>query len=703
MRLSISNFVSIAISLVLLTIEAVNCYLLGVGRADVTGPSAEVPFMGYAKMEQKGAGIHLRLFSRAFIVADEKKRFVFVSVDCGMIGYGIKSEVLGLLVGEYNLGSLYKEDNVLISGSHTHSGPGGFLMDFLFDLNSLGFVPDTFNAMAKGIALSIYRAHENLQNGRLYVSKGELLDANINRSPTAYLQNPEDERMRYEYDVDKTMVQLQFISDINEPMGMINWFAVHPTSMNNTNRLISSDNVGLASILMEQKYNPDELIGKGKFVAAFASSNLGDVSPNIKGPKCLKTGLDCHKDTSSCPSQGDACVASGPGRDMMESTRIIAERMFNKALELFQSHQEEVTGALDYVHRYLKVPDETAEYRDPNTGNMTQVRGCLPAMGHSFAAGTTDGPGAFTFKQGTTSNENPLWNLVTNILAKPSADQVACHKPKPILLNTGEMNFPHQWQPTTVSTHLLRLGHLVLVGVPGELTTMSGRRLRRTIQDEMGLLAESDVIIAGLANTYADYVATPEEYRIQRYEGASTIFGPHTLTIYLSQYVKLAQHIMTGARSTTPNDITPDNIRSKVLSLLPKVLYDSAPHNRRFGDCTKQPLSKVSINDKVSAKFISGHPRNNLFSEDTYLTIEMLHNNTWKVLATDANWETKFIWRRKSVTLGTSEVEIKWRVTDNYPDGQYRIQHFGTAKNLWGAMEGYKGSSKTFTVSRDKK
>lgn len=33
------------------------------------------------------------------------------------------------------------------------------------------------------------------------------------------------------------------------------------------------------------------------------------------------------------------------------------------------------------------------------------------------------------------------------------------------------------------------------------------------------------VVIAGPANTYAHYVATQEEYSVQRYEGASTIFG----------------------------------------------------------------------------------------------------------------------------------------------------------------------------------
>lgn len=56
--------------------------------------------------------------------------------------------------------------------------------------------------------------------------------------------------------------------------------------MNNTNKFVSSDNVGYASILLEQEYNYNDLVGKGNFVGAFCSANLGDVSPNIMGPKC---------------------------------------------------------------------------------------------------------------------------------------------------------------------------------------------------------------------------------------------------------------------------------------------------------------------------------------------------------------------------------------------------------------------------------
>lgn len=78
------------------------------------------------------------------------------------------------------------------------------------------------------------------------------------------------------------MVQLNFISDDGKPMGVLNWFAVHPTSMNNTNHLISGDNKGAASQMFEREMNSNYVTGKGPFVAAFASTNLGDISPNIK-------------------------------------------------------------------------------------------------------------------------------------------------------------------------------------------------------------------------------------------------------------------------------------------------------------------------------------------------------------------------------------------------------------------------------------
>ena len=53
------------------------------------------------------------------------------------------------------------------------------------------------------------------------------------------------------------------------------------------------------------------------------------------------------------------------------------------------------------------------------------------------------------------------------------------------------------------------------------------------------------MVIAGLSNTYADYIVTPEEYSVQRYEGGSTIYGPYTLPAYIQEFNKLAVALAT--------------------------------------------------------------------------------------------------------------------------------------------------------------
>lgn len=67
-------------------------------------------------------------------------------------------------------------------------------------------------------------------------------------------------RYRYAYNTDKDMVQLKFVKLTGEPMGILNWFAVHLTSMNKTNQYISSDNKGYAALRFEQTINGPEIM-----------------------------------------------------------------------------------------------------------------------------------------------------------------------------------------------------------------------------------------------------------------------------------------------------------------------------------------------------------------------------------------------------------------------------------------------------------
>jgi Neutral/alkaline non-lysosomal ceramidase, N-terminal len=50
--------------------------------------------MGYARLEQKGAGIHLRQFARSFVFDDGASRVLFVSVDVAMVSVALRKEVL---------------------------------------------------------------------------------------------------------------------------------------------------------------------------------------------------------------------------------------------------------------------------------------------------------------------------------------------------------------------------------------------------------------------------------------------------------------------------------------------------------------------------------------------------------------------------------------------------------------------------------
>ena len=52
-------------------------------------------------------------------------------------------------------GDLYNEDNVILSGIHTHSGPAGFFQYVLFEVTSLGYVKETLEVTVDGIVKSI--------------------------------------------------------------------------------------------------------------------------------------------------------------------------------------------------------------------------------------------------------------------------------------------------------------------------------------------------------------------------------------------------------------------------------------------------------------------------------------------------------------------------------------------------------------------
>jgi len=171
---------------------------------------------------------------------------------------------------------------------------------------------------------------------------------------------------------------------------------------------------------------------------------------------------------------------------------------------------------------------------------------------------------------------------------------------------------------------MLRIGQLVMIIFPGELTTMAGRRLRwvaqpttiwqidrmnretiRTSLISQGVIGENAyVILAGPANTCtfpgllkreqiancstnldAHYVTTREEYSVQRYEGGSTLYGQCERIIPHPQSWLMAQQSLSKHSSTT----TP----SLCLTSYPQQGHPHLVHHNQINQAGISPSRRV--------------------------------------------------------------------------------------------------------------
>lgn len=715
-------------------------YLLGAGKADITGPVVEINFMGYADTAQVGSGLRQRLYSRAFIIGDIEKpadRFVYLVLDTQSGDTAVRHGILEALERMGDDYAVYGQNNVGVTGTHSHSGPGAWLNYLLPQITSYGFHKPSYQAIVDGAVASIVRAHESLGPGRLSIGTTDVLDANVNRSPYAYLANPAAERERYEHDVDKAMTVLRFtkVADDREAdIGILTWFPVHGTSMLGNNTLVTGDNKGVAAWLFEESTNDPD------FVAGFSQANVGDTSPNILGAYCEYgefAGELCDFKTSLCGNKSQPCHGRGPYFGLDDagtaSNYEIGRRQFVGAQKLFanQSAFRPISGkVVKSLHQFVDMRDYHFTF-----SNGTLAHTCPAALGYSFAAGTTDGPGAFDFKQAQPGDPhaNPLWSRIGNRIHTPNDTQKACHGDKVILLDVGESDNPYDWSPNIVDVQLLRVGQLFMIVAPGEATTMAGRRWREALQVEATALftdfesseEEPVVVLGGPANTYGHYISTPEEYSIQRYEGASTLYGPHTLDAYINLTVSYLPYLAASTKKlpSLKHGPHPPILINDSLSFITPVVVDRAPFFKHFGDVKSDVRAINRPGDTISATFVGANPRNDLRLGGTFAAVEQFDydGKIWRQVRDDSDWGLVYQWERTSSVLGTSEVTISWEtkwengawqssagdghdqhgdllVRDAGLEGLYRLRYYGDAKALGGSITAFQGVSGEFKI-----
>jgi neutral ceramidase len=639
------------------TAQTAQPYLIGRGIADITGPAVGVPLWGFGRPDQIGEGIHIRQRSRAFVIAqadDPDARLVFVSADLGSVDHHMALEVVERL--QQRLGTVYTLDNVIISATHTHSGPGGYWQSRSESGLDGGLFPKHFAAIAAGITASIVKAHEDLQPGNVFINSGPVADAGANRSVVAYLENPSAERARYSENTNTEMIVLKFVDSSGE-IGMLNWYALHPTAMNFHNHLISGDHKGYASLQMERQHGTT-YTSADDFVAAFAQADPGDVTPN--------TNLD----------------NTGPGATDVDTTRIMGERQLQVAQKLFTQAQEALEGPIDSRRMYVDLSDYQVQDRYTAMGVQHT---CPSAYGYSFAGGSTeDGGGHFLFREGMT--DQSLWRdwlirLVTGVppWTEPVKD---CQTPKPILFETGSGSPPLQSQIHSVT--VARIGQLVILALPAEATTMAGRRLRDSVMSELGDWAQY-IVLAGYANGYGGYVTTPEEYMLQQYEAAHTLHGRWTLPAYQQVASQLTVALQTG---TEANSDTPyDDWRGKSVGRpLPKEPAGVPPQGKRYGDALPMTRTQYRAGETITVEFWSTNPTTHFATGSTFMLVERKATAGWQSVVDDSDWSTRVRWR----TEGSIPVaQLSWDIPAGTPAGEYRITHLGYDS----AGERYRGES----------
>lgn len=508
---------------------------VGFGIAEITAYERGMGMLGWGRPDNVALGVAEPLFARAMAVRGTNGlTVVYVCVDLCFVSTALRQRVLEGLRAR---GSIVGPHTLLLTATHTHSGPSGFSHAFFYDLSGPGFAPRVHARIADGVLVAIEDAIASLEPARLSLGRVVVPCAEpiaFNRSLDAFHRNRELAGRRVSADraVDRTLTVIAAHDLRGRALGVLTTFALHATSVHGDRQALHSDHKGLAACALERWARAHG--ASSRFVALFAQGAAGDVSPNHRfdARRGFNVGrFDDDHDSAAYVADVQARAAASVLADLPE-----------RGVPL----DGPVQGAV--VH-------EDFEAHGP------------ALLGMGMAAGTREGPG-------------PLGPF-TSLLRVAHGARAGRGDPKLVLLEVGRQRakrlfsrvdplrisiehpvFAHArkarerggavdalpWIPTVLPVAVLRIGSLAILGLPNEPTTMAGRRLARALTPRLAMHGVQTIVVHGYANGYAGYLTTPEEYALQRYEGAYTLFGPRTLDAFERVLARAAEALRDDER-----------------------------------------------------------------------------------------------------------------------------------------------------------
>lgn len=544
-------------------------YKIGIGKAEIQCFKPGVGMMGYGMPFHRAKEVETPVYARAFIVehAESNTKFAFVNTESAFVTIAIKQAVLDILNTKYPQFG-YSHANTLFSAQHTHSAPGGYSHYAIYNMSIPGFQPVVFKANVDAIIEAIIEAEATKQDGNIRYGAGEFeadWDVAFNRSLPAYNANPEVQPKLTNHQthlgLERTMNLVRFDTKDGKPLGQMNFFGVHTTSLPNNRLKISGDNKGWASVYFEEyvkQQNPDA-------IGIFAQEACGDISPNFHGK-----GKDWKR---------------GKYKDPLKSCQFTGELQYKKAVEIFENikSNQAINGAIDAELIFADLGNTLADPEFAN-GSLT-AHTAPPSMGLAFIKGTpVDGKGIPDWlaritsgivatskrkrlKRALAESEEAYLHLTKVLEAQGNKEIVTENGERRIMgySDLSKLFVPsfadplikemkkqyragslreHGWAPQILPLQLIVVGELAFVGFPGEITTVAFRRLRNQLLETLAPRGVKQVIVSSYANCYFGYCTTKEEYDLQLYEGGHTPFGQWTLAAFQTHYKKLAEEML---------------------------------------------------------------------------------------------------------------------------------------------------------------
>lgn len=213
----------------------------------------------YTSFFKPSEGVHDPIRSKAMVIKNSRVTYAIVSIDAVGITYDVYLDIKKRV-------KPYGIDEVILTATHTHNGPGALARKFLWQVIAMDrFRPEIYAYVTEGITNSILNAKENLTESILYSTSFQAEDVAKNRR--------KDEEV-----IDETANLLYAKNMKNEITGGIINFGIHGTAHSSGYLFFSADVSGAIEKHIEKSIM--ELQPKSKRPTfLFVNGAEGDVTP----------------------------------------------------------------------------------------------------------------------------------------------------------------------------------------------------------------------------------------------------------------------------------------------------------------------------------------------------------------------------------------------------------------------------------------